>query len=462
MTLPAADLAPPRRKGWIDLLSRIARAEEGRLRLSTLNALRWLGLTGQLVAVLFVHFSLGFETPLFECLLAIGAGAMFTVGLTLAFPANHRPSDPEALAYLVIDQTQISAVLFLTGGLDNPFVLVLLAGVVIASSSLNLRYALALGGYTLMLITGLAIFHVALPWEAGEALSLPPIYVAGEWIALMLSLGFTTVVTFRVSSEATRQQAGYAAMELALASEQKLAALGSLAAAAAHELGTPLGTIAVVAKELERELPKGGHLAEDAKLLREQVDRCRDILRRLADHRESDGIGPDARLPLLAFLDDLAQHHRTLRVQVVIEGAEDSPVIRVLPELRYAIGNLIENAVDFAERQVKVTAKWDDARIVVRVRDDGPGFAYDVLARLGEPYVTTRPGRAALTDEQLGPRQPGKAATHDGMGLGFFIAKTLLERSGAEMTFGNAFDGGASVTMAWPRSRIEAPELAGR
>ena len=208
---------------------------------------------------------------------------------------------------------------------------------------------------------------------------------------------------------------------------------------------------------MQRELPADGPLAEDARLLRTQVDRCREILGRLSSHRESDGIGPDARLPLLALLDDLAQAYRTLKITISVEGAESPPVVRVLPELRYSIGNLIQNAADFAVRRVRVSAMWDADRIVVRVRDDGPGFSPEIMAKLGEPYVTTRPGRTALTDEQLGPAQPGQG--HVGMGLGFFIAKTLLERTGAELTFGNAFDGGASVTIAWPRARIEAPPI---
>ncbi len=467
MTIPrqsapsmAAGGAEPSARMPARLLQRaitVLRAEEGRLRLGTLNMLRSIALAGQLATVLFVRFSLGFELPLVPCLAAIAAGALFTIVLRLTYPEQRRPSDLEAFLYLVFDQTQLFAVLFLTGGLENPFTLILLAAVVVASSSLDLRYALALGGYTLALITGLAIYHLPLPSEPGLPLALPPIYVAGLWIALMLSLGFTTIVTFRISSEATRMQAGYAAMELALASEQKLAALGSLAAAAAHELGTPLGTIAVVAKELQRELPKDSPLADDARLLRQQVDRCREILGRLAHHRDNDGLGPDARLPLLAFLDDLSQAHRSLRVQITVEGPDSPPVIRVLPELRYAIGNLIANAADFAAHHVRVSGMWDESRVVVRIRDDGPGFASDVLAKLGEPYVTTRPSPAALSDEQLGPPTTVGAQGHAGMGLGFFIAKTLLERTGAEMTFGNAFDGGASVTLAWPRGRIEAP-----
>ncbi len=456
MTATETGRAPPRGALLRSLIALALHGEQGRLRLGTLNVLRWMALAGQASTVLFVHFGLGFQTPLLACLLAIGAGACFTILLAMRYPAQHRPTDFAAFAILAFDQTQLSTLLYLTGGLQNPFTLILLAAVVVASSSLNLRYALALGAYTLGLITILAIFHFPLPWEAGAELELPPVYVAGLWIALILSLGFTTIMTFRISSEATRMQAGYAAMEIALASEQKLAALGSLAAAAAHELGTPLGTIAVVAKELQRELPKDGPLAEDALLLRQQVDRCCEILGRLSDHRESDGAGPDARLPLLALLDDIAQRHRTHGAAISVIGAGGAPVVRVMPELRYAIGNLIENAADFARREVRVTGSWDARRILVEVRDDGPGFAPEVLARLGEPYITTRPSQAALTDEQLGPARPAPSSYRQGMGLGFFIAKTLLERTGAQIAFGNDAAGGAAISISWPRERIEA------
>jgi two-component system sensor histidine kinase RegB len=425
------------------------------LRLGTLNMLRLMAGFGQLGAILFVHYNLGFELPLVMCLLSIGASILLTGVIWLNWPGQKRPSDRAIFALLMFDQTQLASVLFLTGGVQNPFAIVFLAAPVVGALSLYLRYTALLCGWTLCLLVVLAFWHFPLPWEAGKTLALPPLFVGATWVALATTIIFITIALARISMEAWRLQAGYAAMERALASEQKLSALGSLAAAAAHELGTPLGTIAVVAKELQRELPKEGPLAEDAALLRAQVERCRVILRRLAEHRESDGIGPDSRLPLLAFLDDLAEPYRSAKIRILIDGAEDQPAIKVMPELRYAIGNLIANAAGYAASTVTVTAKWDDARIVVRVRDNGPGFAPDVLHRLGEPYVTTRPGRTMPTNtDTLIPLQPGR--NHAGMGLGFFIAKTLLERTGAILTFGNAFEGGASVTMDWPRERLEA------
>jgi two-component system, sensor histidine kinase RegB len=441
---------------WTARLAAMLQGEEGRLRIGTLNVMRWLALGGQTATLLFAALGLGLSLPLTLCLAVVAAGIAVTLAASLLFPASRRLSDAEATVYLALDQVQLAAILALTGGVENPFTLLLLVQVVVAASALNLRFALGLAAFTLALITALAIWHFPLPWLPGQVwMPLPPLYVAGIWIALVMALGFTVIITFRVAAESSRLSAAFAAMELALAREQKLAALGALAAAAAHELGTPLGTIALVSKELARSLPQDGLIGEDLRLLRAQVDRCRDILARLAKPGLADEAGPAAHLPLLALLDDIAEPSRGGRVEILVSGSGDTAVsVRALPELRYAIGNLIENAADFAERRVTVSAAWDAARVVVRIRDDGPGFSPDIVTKLGQPYVTTRPGRSALSEEELAPSQPHQ--THDGMGLGFFIAKTLLERTGAEVGFANAAAGGALVTMTWPRHRIAA------
>jgi two-component system sensor histidine kinase RegB len=252
-------------------------------------------------------------------------------------------------------------------------------------------------------------------------------------------------------------QAGLAATQLALAREHRMSALGALAAAAAHELGTPLGTIAVVARELERALPANSPESEDAKLLRQEAERCRGILTRLS-HPEETVLGATDRLPLGALLDEIADQYRGGDVEIVIAlDDENEPKVWRAPELLHGLGNLIANAADFAKTRVRVRAGWTDSALSISVTDDGEGFSPEILERLGEPYTTSRPGSHALGDNELGPS--GSFTGHEGMGLGFFIAKTLIEQTGGTLEAFNRESGGAQVNVRWPRGAIdgEAP-----
>jgi two-component system sensor histidine kinase RegB len=248
-----------------------------------------------------------------------------------------------------------------------------------------------------------------------------------------------------VAEEARQLSQALAATELVLAREQHLSQLDGLAAAAAHELGTPLATIALVAKDLDRIGPQEGAVAEDIDLLNEQVARCRVILGKL-NSLGQEGAGPLESMRLGHLIEEVVSPHRPFdaAISVVMEGKGAEPSCRRNPGLLYGLGNLVENAVDFASDEVVVTAAWDDETVSVVIHDDGPGFLAEVLGRLGEPYVTTRwSGRRAKSEA-------------GGMGLGLFIAKTLLERSGASLDMRNApGGGGAVVTVSWPRLAFE-------
>jgi two-component system sensor histidine kinase RegB len=234
-----------------------------------------------------------------------------------------------------------------------------------------------------------------------------------------------------------------AATQMALAREQRMSALGALAAAAAHELGSPLATIAVTAKEMARTAPADGPLADDIRLLMEQTNRCRDILAELARDPEADGGSPFAQLPITVLVEASAQPHMTSHAEILFdprpaEGWDGPPpVIARSPEILHGLGNLIQNAAQFAADQVLVATRWDRDRIVVTVSDDGPGFPSHLLDRLGEPYLSTR-GEVGY------------------MGLGIFIASTLLKRTGATLSFFNGEDGGARAQILWQRAAIEA------
>ncbi len=427
------------------------------IRLQTIMLLRWLAVAGQLGAVLFVYFVLQFPLPLGFCLAAIAASAWLNVFLALRYRTPVRLPDNQAAAYLAYDLLQLAALLYLSGGLGNPFSLLFMVPVTISATTLSPRSTGILLSLALACVTVLAVYHLPLPWTPDAPLVLPPIYQAGIWAGLLLGLGFVAVYAWRIADEARRMSNALEATELVLAREQRLSALDGLAAAAAHELGTPLGTIALVARELQRDRPTGEQLDEDLNLLRSQAERCKEILSRLT-HQPDARDALYARIEIDALLREIVAPHRDMDVSFDLTtdggGGEPTPPLVRRPEILYGLGNFVENASDFARQTVMVTGELDKDLVRISIIDDGPGFPMDMVDRLGEPYVTTRP-RGAISGTGN--------HSHEGMGLGFFIGKTLLERSGATVSFGNRTDGrtGAVVIVEWPREAIEAPPIGG-
>jgi two-component system sensor histidine kinase RegB len=253
-----------------------------RLRVDTIVRLRWLAIAGQSAAVVATHDILGFPLPFGVCFLAIAASAWLNIGLRLRFPVSQRLDDGAASALLACDLLQLSGLLYLTGGLENPFAMLFLAPIMISAVSLSGRWTLVLALLMVAAATVLAFHHLPLPWFSDEPLSLPILYVAGIWLAIVLGAAFTGIYAWRVAEEARKLSDALAATELVLAREQHLTQLDGLAAAAAHELGTPLATIALVVKEISNFVAGRGPLAEDIILLTQEVQRCRTILGKLA------------------------------------------------------------------------------------------------------------------------------------------------------------------------------------
>jgi two-component system sensor histidine kinase RegB len=417
------------------------------LRLDTLVRLRWLAVAGQAVTILIVHAGLGYPMPFLSCFAVVAASAALNAALRWRFPVSHRLGEQAATVLLAFDILQLAALLYLTGGLENPFSMLFLAPVMISAAALPPWRTLMLGVLAMTAASALVFVHWPLPWSPDEPMALPFLYRMGIWFALLLGLAFIGVYAWRVTEEARLLAQALAATELILAREQHLSALDGLAAAAAHELGTPLATIALVAKELRHNGPKEGPMAEDVSLLNEQVDRCRGILRKLTS-LSNESEGPLETMRLSHLLEEIAGPQRPFDVDIAVttEGPGAEPVCRRNPGILYGLGNLVENAVDFASDRVVIAAKWSLEEVHVTIRDDGPGFPSEVMSRLGEPYVTTR-----------GVGRDGRKEPGQGMGLGLFIAKTLLERSGARIHLGNATDGspGAVVRVVWPRLAFE-------
>ena len=348
------------------------------------------------------------------------------------------------MALLSYDILQLALLLFMTGGLQNPFAVLLVVPVIVSATAQSFRQIVPLGILAMTAATVLVFFHLPLPWQPGSSLKMPLVYVAGMWVAIASALSFTAFYTYRVADEARKLSNALAATELVLQREQHLSALDGLAAAAAHELGTPLATIALVSKEMIRELPQGSPLHEDASLLRSQAERCRDILKKLSSLSE-EGSSHIGRLALSSLMEEVAAPHRDFGVKLALSPGTTpgEPVFERNAGIVYGLGNLVENAVDFARNQVNFNAEWSDSDVIIHLCDDGPGFPPELLERIGEPFMTTR------------RRDPD--ATGGGLGLGLFIAKTLLERSGASLEFSNSGGNlpGACVRVRWKREQID-------
>ncbi len=427
--------------------SRVARGMLAR----TLIFSRWLAVLGQTATIFLVEFGLQYPLPIVSCLMVIAAASGLNFLAALKSPAYLGPW--AVTAWLAVDTIEVTVLLALTGGLINPFAVFLLGPITVASSALPGRCAVVVGAAGAVATSFLALGPVlALPGPV-DAPGTPPTAVMefGKWLSMVIAVMFIGLYVRRVARERDRMEAALAATQDALSREQKFAALGGLAAAAAHELGTPLATIQTAAKEMQR-IASTSEEVEDAKVIVEQTMRCREILGRLSSHGDAGDAVHDM-LPLGALLEEATEPFAGAAVAIEVAlaapvGADhEPPMLRRQAEMLYALKNLVENAVDFAHSQVAVSASWDDRRIVVQVRDDGPGFAPEILSKLGEPYFTRRSARA---------EQP----TGGGLGLGVFIAKTLIERCGGRVYFrrdARAPDGlgGALVEAVWLRRRVE-------
>jgi two-component system sensor histidine kinase RegB len=436
-------------------------ASESRLRLQTAVRLRWFGVVGQLVTVCVVYLGLGFPLPFGICLAFIALSAWLNVFLRILYPARTRLGTALATCLLAYDILQLSALLYLTGGIENPFTFLLVAPVTVSAATLPPRNTIALGMLGAAATVLLAVYHLPLPWFQGTTFDLPTLYDAGLLASVLSGMIFLALYAWRLAKESRQMADALAATEMVLAREQQLHALDGLAAAAAHELGTPLSTITLVAKELTRGAPPGSQLAEDLALLQTQAVRCREILKKLT-RAPSEPDPLHARMSVTQLIEEAAGPYRGFNAELVVsaspengsdEGAAPEPIGERRPGAIYGLANLVENAVDFAKSRVEIAARWSAREVAITIADDGPGLPTDVMDALGEPYVTTRPAR---------PRGQTTDGEPSGLGLGFFIAKTLLERSGATISLDNRVrpQRGAIVNITWPREVFERKQAA--
>jgi two-component system sensor histidine kinase RegB len=412
--------------------------EQPGVQVRTLIRIRWAAITGQLATLAVVGFGLGFPIPWWPVLAAVLATAFLNLGVSWLYRARDRLDGASAFWNLAFDLVQISVLLFLTGGLANPFAIWLLVPVTISATLLSARATALLVAMAIGLLTFLWQKALPLPWERG-GIQLPDTYRLGVFMAIALGMIFLAAYAWAISAEARRRQAALIATQAALEREGRMGALGSLAAAAAHELGGPLGTMTLIARDLEEALGQDAIYGADVQLLAQEVKRARDILTGIAERAEAEDPFPE--LPLPALLREVVEPFEPTRTPVdffVPWEPRGGPVVRRSPELLHGLGNLVSNALRHASRRVIIESGESPHELWVAVADDGPGFPEELLPRLGEPF--------------LGPSFSGSGST----GLGIFIATTLLERTGAKLVFSNRPEGGARVEILWKRTDIEA------
>ena len=434
------------------------------IRLRTMILLRWFAVIGQLVAITIAQRMYNLQLELGLCYLAVGVSVVGNLIAISVFPENKRLSETENFMMVMFDLLQLCFLLYLTGGLHNPFSLLVLGPVTVSAAVLSLRSTFILGATAFAVVSAMVYYHLPLRTEEGFILRIPDIFVYGQWVAITIALVFISVYSRRISREMNSMSDALAATQMALARAQKLNDLGGVVAAAAHELGTPLATIKLTSSELADELEDQPELRDDALLIREQADRCRDIMRSMGRAGKDDLHMRQA--PLVEVIREAAEPHQERGKEILIEdgpgpgGEFNQPQILRRPEVIHGLRNLIQNAVDFARTRVWIEALWTDDVISIRIIDDGRGFPQHLIGRIGDPFMRRR-----RSDSEKRARPE-----YEGMGLGLFIAKTLLERTGAELSFANGNDPytpaadpserrGAIVEVVWPRGMI-APEPA--
>ena len=428
------------------------------IRLRTMIFIRWVAISGQLAAIIIAYQYFDLALDLSLCFFAVGISVLANITASLFFPESKRLSELENVFMILFDLFQLAFLLYLTGGLDNPFSFLLVAPVVVSAAALKRQSTIIIGSAAILIVTLLSTFFVPLENQAGKLLSIPDIFLFGNWIAIITGVVFLAFYSTRVTSELNTMSDALFATQTALSREQKLTDLGGVVAAAAHELGTPLATIKLTSSELIEELKNFPELLDDALLIRDQADRCGDILNSMGSTGKDDLQMHQA---LLAeIIREAAEPHskRGITIETKIsddhKGGIDEPHLIRRPEIIHGLRNMIQNAVDFATSKVWVESSWTKETITIIIADNGYGYPANLLGRLGDPFLTAKIGKQ-------------NRQGYEGMGLGLFIAKTLLERTGAKISFMNGHrnktsnqskvkPSGAIVEINWPRNKIES------
>ena len=402
----------------------------------TLVILRWIAIIGQYLTISIVYFVLKFELPFFYCSTIIFIGILTNFYLQFQFKKNQLNNFTSTF-FLFYDLIQLSLLLYLTGGVTNPFTILLIVPAIVSSTFLTLRSTINLSFITIIILILLTINHLPLPHSGELHFHVPDIYLYAVPVAIIIGLVFLTYFGVRFGIESRKRAEALNKLELILAKEHELESIGLQAAAAAHSLGTPLSTITVVARELEKEIGNNPQYSKDIDLLLSQTKRCSDILRNLSkDQLKEDSFLSNVKIEEL--LNEIVRSYTEIsekKLSLLVENNKLNPQIERTLEITYGLRNFIGNAVKYSNSSVDITLESNNKITEVKVCDDGPGFSEDIFNVLGEPYI----------------RSKNKIiSSKSGLGLGTFIGKTLLERMKANVNFDKCpKTNGAMVIIKW-------------
>lgn len=403
--------------------------------------IRWLALFGQLTACFFIYFGLGFDFPFITSLGVIFTSALVNLAIDQRNRHVNKVMPIEVSLALSFDVLQLTALIYLTGGLLNPFFILLLAPLIVSAAVLELKATISLLLLVILSATFLSVYHLPLPW-AGAEFVVPQLFLFGILAALIISSIFIAFYTWYLADNRRQLAALLSRAQLRLADEKEGLALGHLATAAAHKLGSPLNTIYLISHELMDELSEDDSLFEDLQLLKTEVERCRVILSELDRDANQTGEELAFALPARQIIQSLI-HTKIIEMEkqvlIIIDDSDlsDEPVMNSVPELKYALETILDNADGFARQHITITIGWNSDDLTISIQDDGAGFTRAILNRFGQPFNSTRKGQAG----------------HKGLGL--YLSMSLIETLGGNMNVKNTADGGGYVAITLPRTYIE-------
>ncbi len=407
----------------------------------TLIILRWIAIFGQLVAIYLVKFLLKFEIPILLCSYVVFVGALTNLYLSLWYTRGEL-NNYHSTIVLLYDIIQLASLLYLTGGIKNPFVIFLIVPAIVSSTLLNLKSTLFLSTLTALLLGILTLYHLPLPNPGDLHFHVPDYYLYAVPVALIIALVFLTYFGARFGTESRKKNKALNKLEEIIAKEHELETIGLQAAAAVHSLGTPLSTITVIAKELKKEILKEPKHSKDIDLLLSQAKRCSEILKKISTSQIED----DKFISQVKIQDLIEEISRSFeeisdkKIYLNFDNATHEVLINRSSQITYGIRNFFGNAIKFSKSKVDIVLETDPKIIKLFILDDGPGFPDDISELIGEPYITTK-------YKDLNEKS--------GLGLGTFIGKTLLERNFAQLKFSNLKKGGAKVEITWDTQNIK-------